>query len=56
MKYEMYKDAKSEWRWRFKSRNGETIAMSSEGYTYKFDCQKSIDLIKASSTAPVVEL
>lgn len=32
MKFIIYQDAKGEWRWRLKSRNGKTVADSGEGY------------------------
>jgi uncharacterized protein YegP (UPF0339 family) len=55
MKYELYKDKIGEWRWRLKAANGEILAFG-EGYKNKADCQHCIGLIKASSTAPVIEL
>ena len=56
MRYEMYRDAVREWRWRLRAANHETIAVSSEGYVHKSDCEYSISLVKASSNAPVVEV
>jgi uncharacterized protein len=53
MKYCTYKDAKGEWRWRLKSKNGNTIADSGEGYKNKKDCEDAIDLVKGSADAPV---
>ncbi len=53
MKYVVYKDSVSEWRWRFKAANGETIAVSSEGYVNKSDCLHGIKLVKSSADAPV---
>lgn len=52
-KYELYKDAKGEYRWRFKASNGNIIAVSSESYHKKSDCRHGIDLVKASADAPV---
>ena len=37
-KFEVYKDSRNEYRWRFKAGNNETIATSSEGYTERRDC------------------
>ncbi len=34
-KFEVYKNAKGEFRWRLKSGNGQTIATGGEGYTSK---------------------
>ncbi len=54
--YQMYKDGAGEWRWRFRAANHETIAMSSEGYVYRNDCRRSIDLVKSSANSPVHEV
>lgn len=32
MKFEIYKDAKGEWRWRLRAKNGRIVADSAEGY------------------------
>ena len=56
MKFEVYRDGKGEWRWRFKAANGKTIAVSSEGYARKSDCEHSIGLVKSASSAPVEEV
>ncbi len=53
--YHLYKDAAGEWRWNLKSASYEKIADSGEGYHNKKDCLHGIDLVKASSTAPVKE-
>ena len=55
MHFEVYKDAKGEWRWRFVAANGKIIATSSEGYTKKPDCLHGLGLVKESSAAPVRE-
>jgi uncharacterized protein YegP (UPF0339 family) len=54
MRYEVYKSGwfRKEWRWRFISSNGRTIAVSSEGYRNFIDCLNSIDLLRGSSNAP----
>ena len=56
MYYQMYQDAKDEWRWRLRATNHETIAVSSEGYTRKASCEHSITLVKQSHSAPVHEV
>jgi uncharacterized protein YegP (UPF0339 family) len=53
MKYCTYKDNAGEWRWRLKAANGLIIAVSSEGYTAKANCENAIALVKASGAAPV---
>ena len=38
-KWEIYEDAKGEWRWRRTARNGEIVGSSNEGYKNKSDCK-----------------
>lgn len=52
-KYEIYKDAQSEYRWRYEASNGNTIADSGEGYIAKTDCERGIAIMKASKDIPV---
>ncbi|MCX7900355.1 MAG: DUF1508 domain-containing protein [Methylocystis sp.] len=56
MKFELYKDAKGEYRWRLKALNGNIIATSSEGYKTKGDCEHAIKLVQGSGSASVVEV
>jgi len=42
---EIYRDKKSEWRWRLKAMNGKIIANAGEGYKNKKDCTTMIDCI-----------
>ncbi|BCA62536.1 hypothetical protein HMP09_1770 [Sphingomonas sp. HMP9] len=51
--YWIYRDNRNEWRWTYEASNGRTIAVSSEGYVHKADCQRGIDLLKASNGSPV---
>jgi uncharacterized protein YegP (UPF0339 family) len=37
-KWEFYKDARGEWRWRRVAPNGEIVGSSSEGYKNKQAC------------------
>ena len=37
-KWEFYKDADDEWRWRRTAKNGEIVGASHEGYKHKMDC------------------
>ena len=37
-KWEFYKDANSEWRWRRTASNGRIVGASSQGYVNKKDC------------------
>jgi len=52
--FKIYKDKSGEWRWTFKAKNGEPIAVSSEGYSYLTDCEHSVDLVKTESSSSSV--
>jgi uncharacterized protein len=45
-KFELYKDAKGEYRWRLKSGNGQIIATGGEGYTSKAGAINGIEAVK----------
>jgi uncharacterized protein YegP (UPF0339 family) len=51
--YWMYRDNQNLWRWRYDARNGETIAVSSESYNRRADCERGIEIMKSSSNSPV---
>jgi uncharacterized protein YegP (UPF0339 family) len=51
--YWMYKDNRGEWRWKYDASNYETIAVSSEGYKNRRDCDRSITIMKGSSDSPI---
>ena len=51
--YWLYKDNRDEWRWTYEATNGETIAVSSEGYKRRVDAERGIDILKASKDSPV---
>jgi len=51
--YWMYKDNRGEWRWTYEASNRETIAVSSEGYKRRVDCERSIEIMKTSANSPV---
>jgi uncharacterized protein YegP (UPF0339 family) len=53
--YWMYTDNRNEWRWVYYGDNGEEIAVSSEGYVAKKDCQNGINIMKRSSSSVVYE-
>jgi len=48
-RYEIFKDTKGEFRFNLLSVNGENILRSSEGYTYKSDCQRAIAICQENS-------
>jgi len=55
MRFIVYKDRSSEWRWRLLAANNKTIADSAEAYQNKQDCLNAIGLVKQSYSAPVKE-
>jgi uncharacterized protein len=56
-KFEVYKDAKDEWRWRLEASNGQTIATSGEGYSSKASCLNGIESVKKNApAAEIVEM
>ncbi|MBA7598259.1 hypothetical protein ES703_05271 [subsurface metagenome] len=55
-KFEVYKDAKGEYRFRLKAPNGETIA-TGEGYVAKAGCMNGIESVKENAPkAEIVDL
>ncbi len=55
-KFEIYKDAKGEFRWRLVASNGQAIASSGEGYKSKTSAEDGIESVKKNApSAPVVE-
>jgi|GEM_PF-910745 len=52
--YEIYREPNGDWRWRLKSRNGNTIADSAEGYRRKETCLAGIELVKRSYDAALI--
>jgi uncharacterized protein YegP (UPF0339 family) len=53
-KFELYKDAKGEFRWRLVASNGQTIATSGEGYKSKDSAKDGIESVKKN--APIAEI
>lgn len=52
MKFEIYKDASGEWRFRLKAANGEIIA-TGESYKNRIDCLSTVELIQKSNDATI---
>ncbi len=55
LKFQIYRDSRSAFRWRLKAGNGKQIAKSDEGYKTKAACQKTVDLIMAEAASATVE-
>jgi uncharacterized protein YegP (UPF0339 family) len=49
----MYKDNQGKWRWTYHAVNGEAIAVSSESYNRRVDCENSINIMKNSGSSQV---
>ena len=49
--FEVYKDAKGEYRFRLKAANGQTLA-TAEGYSAKAGCLNGINSVKENSQIP----
>lgn len=55
MKFEVYRDAQKQYRWRLIASNGRQIADSSEGYKRRVDCIRAIDRIQADAENATIE-
>jgi uncharacterized protein YegP (UPF0339 family) len=53
--FEVYQDAKKEWRWRFKAPNGAIIATPGEGYKDKASATKAIESLQKDADLLKVE-
>lgn len=53
-KFELYADAKGEYRWRLKASNGQIIATGGEGYSSKATARAGIASVKKN--APEAEI
>jgi len=55
MKFELFQDASSEWRWRLiASNNADIVAVSGEGYKAKADALNGIRLVRATNDSTVI--
>ncbi len=56
-KFELYQDAKGEFRWRLLATNGQIIANGGEGYKTKASARSGIESVKKNApVAPVEEV
>jgi uncharacterized protein YegP (UPF0339 family) len=53
--FEIYQDARGEYRWRLKSANGQVIATSGQGYKAKVDCRHGIEVVQKEAAGAKVE-
>lgn len=57
MKFHIYQDARGEWRWRLKARNGRIVADSGEGYKRKGNAERAANMVREIiryHTVPIV--
>ena len=54
-KFQLYKDAKGEFRWRLVASNGQTIANGGEGYKSKDSAKAGIESVKKNAPTAAVE-
>jgi uncharacterized protein YegP (UPF0339 family) len=54
-KFEIYKDAKGEFRWRLKSGNGQVIASGGEGYTSMSGVKNGIAAVQRDAAGASVD-
>ena len=47
--FEIYEDSSSDYRWRLKASNGQTIATGGESYSSKAGCQAGIESVKKNA-------
>ncbi len=53
-KFELYADAKGEYRWRLKASNGQVIATGGQGYSSERSAREGIASVKKN--APAAEI
>src|SRR5262245_35986753 len=54
LKFEVYKDAGGDFRWRLKSANGQIVA-SGQAYSSKVACMRGIEVIKNGAASAKIE-
>lgn len=54
-KFELYKDAKGEFRWRLIASNGQMIANGGEGYKSKDSAKNGIESVKKNAPSAPIE-
>ena len=56
-KFELYADAKGEYRWRLKASNGQVMGTGGEGYSSKATAKAGIESVKKNAPeAPIEEV
>jgi uncharacterized protein YegP (UPF0339 family) len=53
--FEIYQDARGEYRWRLKAANGQVIATAGQGYKAKADCRHGIEVVQKEAPNAKIE-
>ncbi|HUU59535.1 MAG TPA: DUF1508 domain-containing protein [Phycisphaerae bacterium] len=56
MKYEVWRNAKGEWRWRARARNGKIVATAGESFRGRSGAMKGILVLTKTDKDTVVEI
>jgi uncharacterized protein YegP (UPF0339 family) len=55
MKFVIYKDSSSKWRWRLVARNGQTIASSGESFDSHSNAKRAAENVKSNAGSATIE-
>ena len=55
-KFEVYRDAENEWRWRLCTRNSKIVADSAEGYSSRTAALNGLDTVRAVAPAAHIDV
>ena len=51
--YRLYKDNRHRWRWRYDISEHEAIAVSSDSYEGRRECEQAVHTVRSSAHAPL---
>ncbi|WP_049969092.1 HVO_2922 family protein [Haladaptatus cibarius] len=54
--FELYQDAREEWRWRLVHDNGNIIADSGEGYERQATAEQGIESVQANASSSKIDI
>ena len=54
--FEVFKDAKNEYRWRLKNPDGKVVASPGQGYASKKYCEESVEKFKTNTHSDKVKV
>ncbi len=53
--FELFRDKRSEWRWRFRATNGRIVFITSEGYKNRKDAIAAMDLARSTNASTAMK-